>query len=81
MHASICPYASSRWEFALKLAGFKAFSKTQLPRFFFPQIMCAKIQSTLPMDSPRSPIPPHPGVLFKRFFVLTALAALQIGTN
>ncbi|XP_026192125.1 uncharacterized protein LOC34619563, partial [Cyclospora cayetanensis] len=28
-----------RWEFALKLAGFKAFSKSQLPRFFFPQII------------------------------------------
>lgn len=29
----------TRWEFALKLAGFKAFSKTQPPRFFFPQII------------------------------------------
>ncbi|KAL8436753.1 hypothetical protein Efla_002185 [Eimeria flavescens] len=30
---------SCRWEFALKVAGFKSFSKSPPPRFFFPQII------------------------------------------
>ncbi|KAL8442171.1 hypothetical protein Emag_006597 [Eimeria magna] len=33
------PDSRTRWEFAIKLAGFKSFSKTPPPRFFFPQII------------------------------------------
>ncbi|CDJ58246.1 hypothetical protein, conserved [Eimeria maxima] len=33
------PDSRERWEFALKLTGFKPFSTVQLPRFFLPQII------------------------------------------